>query len=67
MYEAKTTGFLELLMNALTLPSARRVSHAQRSHPVPHRREAAVAPSVVDAMTAKGIFIEAARLSRWNR
>ncbi len=67
MYEAKTTGFLELLMNALTLPSARRVSHARRGRPIPRRHEAAVAPSALDAMTAKGIFIEAARLSRWNR
>ncbi len=67
MYQAKTTGFLELLMNALTLPSARRASHARRSRPLPLRREAAVAPSVVDSVTAKGIFIEAARLSRWNR
>lgn len=67
MYEAKTTGFLELLMNALSLPSAQRVSHARRSRPVPIRREAAMAPSIQDAMTAHGIFIETTRLSRWNR
>ncbi len=67
MYGTKTTGFLESLMNALALPSSRRGARARTNRAVPRRREAAVAPTFRDAMDAKGIFIEAARLSRWNR
>ncbi len=67
MYGTKTNGFLELLMNALTLPSSRRSARARRNRALPRRREAAVAPTFRDAMDGKGIFIEATRLSRWNR
>ncbi len=67
MYGTKTTGFLELLMNAFAIPSSRRSAHVRRNRALPHRREAAVAPTFRDAMDGKGIFIEAVRLSRWNR
>ena len=69
MYQAKTTGFLESLMNALSLPTSRR-SSVRRSRPAPRRREAVVRPAGRDGfvgLTGKEMYIEMARLSRWNR
>jgi len=67
MYQVKTTGFLELLMNVLSLPRSQRSSGARRTRPVPRRRETALQRSVRDSLATKEIYFEAARLSRWNR
>lgn len=67
MYQAKTTGFLELLMNALPYPNPRRSLAGRRPAVVPGRREAAVGRSVRDALVAKEMYFAEARLSRWNR
>ncbi len=66
MYQTQTTGILELLMNALTLPSGRRASTA-RVPRVPRRRESATRVSVQDAQARTESYFEAARLSRWTR
>lgn len=70
MYQAKTTGFLESLMNALSLRTSRGSSVTRRARSLPQRREAAVRPTGRDAfvgLTGKEMYIEAAWLSRWNR
>lgn len=66
MYQTKTTGFLELLMNALSFPVPRRSAPVRRVRTVPTRREAAVAASVRDA-AAKESYIATARVLWWNR
>ncbi len=67
MYQAKTSGFLELLTNALPYTNPRRSRAGRRPAVVPGRREAAVGPSVRDALVAKEMYFAEARLSRWNR
>ncbi len=67
MYQAKTTGFLELLVNALPYPNPRRSREGRRPAVVPSRRETAVGPSVRNALVAKEMYFAEARLSRWNR
>lgn len=67
MYQAKTPGFLELLMNALTVPLSRRTHRARRIRVVPRRREAAARPSAPDLRAKNEMYFETAWLSRWNR
>ncbi len=67
MYQAKTPGFLELLMNALAFPVSRRTSASRRVRNVPTRREAAVSPSVRDAAQAKETYFATTRVQWWSR
>ncbi len=67
MYQAKTPGFLELLMNALALPVSRRRSTLRRVQVLPARREVAVRPSYRDAVQAKETYFATARVQWWNR
>ena len=67
MYQAKTTGFLELLMNALALPTVRRASTGRRASRAPRRHAFAVGQPAQESNLGTQIYFEAARLSRWNR
>lgn len=67
MYQAKTPGFLELLMNALAFPMSRRTVKPLRVRFVPARREVAIRPSYREAMRAKETYFATARVQWWNR
>lgn len=67
MYQAKTAGFLELLMNALTSPVSRRPHAVRHARPAPTRRESAVEVSTREAAVGKETYIAAARVLWWNR
>ena len=67
MYPPKTAGFLELLMNALSLPRSRRSHAVRRRGSLPRRREAVLAASPADGAAVKEMYFETARLTRWTR
>lgn len=67
MYQAKTPGFLELLMNALAFPVSRRTSKPRRVRVVPARREVAVRPSYREAMQTKETYFATTRVQWWAR
>ncbi len=67
MYQTKTPGFLEWLMNAVTLSFARRTRRSRRVRVVPRRREAVVLLSPPSARLGREMYIESAWVSRWNR
>ncbi len=67
MYETKTTGVLELLMNVLSVPRSHGSSRARRARSVPRRREDAVQTVPLDRVMTGETYFEAARLTRWNR
>ncbi len=67
MYQAKTPGFLELLMNALAFPVSRRTSTARRVRVVPARREVAIRPPYREALRTKETYFAAARVQWCNR
>jgi len=65
MYQTKTPGFLEMLMNALSLPTSRRTVATRR---MPRRRGVReLSRWTRESMPATETYIDAARLSRWNR
>ncbi len=67
MYGAKKAGFLELLMNALSLPRSRGSSPVRRVRSLPRARDPRTDQSVRASAASKEIYIESARLSRWTR
>jgi hypothetical protein len=67
MYPPKTVGILELLMNALPFPRARRSAGTHRPRALPNRRETAVRRSISDGVATKEMYFETARLTRWTR
>ena len=67
MYPTKTPGILEMLVNALSFPTARRTSAAARTRRAPRRHRLAVESAVRHTLPATETFFDAARLSRWNR
>ncbi len=67
MYQAKTHGFLELLMNALAFPVSRRASRPRRVRIVPARREVAVRAPYLEALRAKETYFATARVQWCNR
>lgn len=67
MYPAKKARFLELLTNALSLPTSRGGFTVKREPRVPSRREEAVERAVGAERERRETYFAAARLLWWNR
>ena len=67
MYQSKTAGILELLMNALSFPASRSRSVVRQSRPLPVRREEAVQRALRSAAQQRETYFATARLLWWNR
>ncbi len=67
MYQTKTPGILEMLMNALSLPAARRTAPVSRSRRPSRRPDRGLTRWSRESTPATEMYMDAARLSRWNR
>ncbi len=67
MYQTKTPGILEMLMNLLSLPLARRTAAVSRPRRSPRRHDRGLARWTRESTPSTEMYIDAARLSRWNR
>ncbi len=67
MYQTQTPGILETLMNALSMPNQRRTIAGSRSRRFPRRHDRGLTRRIRESMPGTEMYIDAARLSRWNR
>ncbi len=67
MYPAKKANLLELLTNALSLPTSRAWKSAKSEPMLPGRREEAIERAVDESRRTKESYFATARLLWWNR
>lgn len=67
MYPAKKARFLELLTNALSLPTPRGSFSPKRAVGAPVRREEAIRRSLDEPRLQRESYFATARLLWWNR